>query len=137
MLTFGVVANLILFFRRSLLMESLWHRKLKNKEPGEKEKVVHRGAGKRGRLDSASNKRAIEIERGGKKQIEKSIINLLASRKETKILRAPQKNMALAKQVAKRVLNKSKSKGAKIRITNLSKTKCTYVEKKKRKRRKK
>jgi|GEM_PF-4086428 hypothetical protein len=74
-------------------MEGDWHKRLKNTEPGEKERVVHRGAGKYGRLDSASKKRAIEVERGGKRQIEKSIKNLLSSGKETKILRVKQQKV--------------------------------------------
>jgi len=94
------------------MQRSRQHERLKSRERGRKEKPT-RG----GRFDASTRIKVIEIELTGSPQrLKYAIHKLKKSTKPQKILRVPQHDMDKAKDIAKEL-------GAKLTITNLSKTK--------------
>ena len=103
------------------MAESEAHKRAKKKAAGKTESPLPNGRV----LDSASPKRATEVERSGtKKGLEKAAKRLKDSRKSQKVLQVPQKDMPKAVKAMENV-------GVKGSVKNISGTKRRSVKKKK------
>ena len=102
------------------MAESESHKKAKRKASGSNEVGISRGR----RLDSASKKRATEVERSGTKSgLEAAARRLRDSRRNQNVLQVPQKDMNKASEAMRKV-------GASGTVKNMSGTRRRHVKKK-------